>query len=174
MLFVARRCGIKKMGDREKKYVHMLNATLCATGRAICCLLENYQEENGVRVPDVLVPFMGGITFLPFVRESKLAEKDNKANSGKEEKKAAKDTPKQPETKTEAVETEAAATANVTTTENDKAAKEAKDAKKAEKEAKKEAKKKEAKKVIGVIPDTIKPPPAYTSPAPVASTQNDF
>jgi seryl-tRNA synthetase len=37
------RCGIKKLGDREKKYVHMLNSTLCATGRAICCLLETYQ-----------------------------------------------------------------------------------------------------------------------------------
>ena len=41
--FINRRCGMKKMGDREKKYVHMLNATLCATGRAICCLLETYQ-----------------------------------------------------------------------------------------------------------------------------------
>lgn len=59
------------MGDKEKKYVHMLNATLCATGRAICCLLETYQEANGVRVPDVLVPYMGGITFLPFIRDSR-------------------------------------------------------------------------------------------------------
>jgi len=64
------RCGMKKLGDREKKYVHMLNATLCATGRAICCLLETYQEADGVRIPEVLVPFMGGITFLPFVRDS--------------------------------------------------------------------------------------------------------
>ena len=40
------RCGIKKMGDTSKKYVHMLNATLCATGRAICCLLENYQVRT--------------------------------------------------------------------------------------------------------------------------------
>lgn len=37
------RSGIKKLGETEKKYVHMLNATLCATGRAICCLLETYQ-----------------------------------------------------------------------------------------------------------------------------------
>lgn len=37
------RSGTKKLGDREKKYVHLLNSTLCATGRAICCLLENYQ-----------------------------------------------------------------------------------------------------------------------------------
>lgn len=66
------RCGnVKKMGDKEKKYVHMLNATLCATGRAICCLLETYQTPDGVRIPDVLIPFMGGLTFLPFVREAR-------------------------------------------------------------------------------------------------------
>lgn len=82
------RCGQKKMGDREKKYVHMLNATLCATGRAICCLLETYQEKDGVRVPDVLVPFMGGMTFLPFVRESKAVPVQQKAQKAKEMKEA--------------------------------------------------------------------------------------
>lgn len=45
-----------------------LNSTLCATSRAICCILENYQTESGVKVPEVLVPFMGGMTFMPFVR----------------------------------------------------------------------------------------------------------
>lgn len=69
------RCGGKKLGEREKKYVHMLNATLCATGRAICCLLETYQDTDGVHVPEVLVPFMDGITFLPFVRDAKDAPK---------------------------------------------------------------------------------------------------
>jgi len=34
------------MGDREKKYVHCLNSTLCATERALCCLLENYQTPE--------------------------------------------------------------------------------------------------------------------------------
>ena len=65
------RCGQKKMGDREKKYVHMLNSTLCATGRAICCMLENYQTPEGVRVPEVLQPYMGGMDFLPFVRDAR-------------------------------------------------------------------------------------------------------
>lgn len=87
------RCGIKKMGDREKKYVHMLNATLCATGRAICCLLENYQDANGVHIPEVLVPFMGGITYLPFVRESKIPEKQAAAAGAKKEEKKAAATP---------------------------------------------------------------------------------
>ena len=63
------RCGNKKMGEREKKYVHMLNSTLAACGRTICCLLENYQTPTGVEVPKVLQPYMDGMTFLPFVRE---------------------------------------------------------------------------------------------------------
>jgi len=48
--------------------------------------LENYQEENGVRVPEVLQPFMGGIDFLPFVRGAMELSKGEKA----EKKKAAK------------------------------------------------------------------------------------
>jgi hypothetical protein len=85
------RSGGKKMGEREKKYVHMLNATLCATGRAICCLLETYQEADGVRVPEVLVPYMGGVTFMPFVRDSKLAPAvDAKAGKAAKDPKAAK------------------------------------------------------------------------------------
>ena len=68
------RCGVKKLGDKEKKYVHMLNATLCATGRAICCLLETYQDVDGVHIPEVLIPYMGGITFLPFIRASRAGD----------------------------------------------------------------------------------------------------
>jgi seryl-tRNA synthetase len=49
-------------------YVHMLNATLCATGRGICCILETHQTDDGVVVPTVLRPYMGGKEFLPFVR----------------------------------------------------------------------------------------------------------
>ena len=43
----------------------MLNGTLVATERTMCCILENYQEEKGVRVPEVLVPFMG-TDFIPY------------------------------------------------------------------------------------------------------------
>ena len=32
--------------DSRKAYVHALNGTLCATERALCCLLENYQKED--------------------------------------------------------------------------------------------------------------------------------
>ena len=33
----------------------MLNGTLCATQRTLCCILENYQTEKGVIVPKALV-----------------------------------------------------------------------------------------------------------------------
>ena len=41
------RYGTKGPDSAEKKkYVHALNATLCATERALCCILENYQTEK--------------------------------------------------------------------------------------------------------------------------------
>ena len=52
--------------DDKGKFVHMLNATLCANTRTLCCILETYQTETGIQVPDVLVPYMGGITHIPF------------------------------------------------------------------------------------------------------------
>jgi hypothetical protein len=54
------------MNDQVKHYVHLLNSTLTATERTLCCLLENYQTREGVRVPEALKPFMLGIEFLPF------------------------------------------------------------------------------------------------------------
>jgi seryl-tRNA synthetase len=49
-------------------FVHMLNSTLCATERTMCCILENNQTDTGVKIPQVLVPFMpDGIDFIPFV-----------------------------------------------------------------------------------------------------------
>ena len=69
---VGARCG-SKAGQKKDltsraSYCHMLNATLCATGRGICCLLETHQTPEGVVVPEVLRPYMGGKDFLPFVR----------------------------------------------------------------------------------------------------------
>lgn len=73
------RYGFKQMGDREKKYVHMLNSTLTASERAICCILENYQVEDGVIVPEVLRPYMGGMEKIPFVREKPMNKQDKKS-----------------------------------------------------------------------------------------------
>jgi seryl-tRNA synthetase len=63
------RCGLKSKEQTRKVYVHMLNGTLCATERALCCLVENYQTPEGLNIPEVLRPYMGGREFLPFVKE---------------------------------------------------------------------------------------------------------
>jgi len=49
-------------------YPHMLNSTLCANTRTLCCLVECYQTTNGIVVPEVLRPFMNDIDFIPFAK----------------------------------------------------------------------------------------------------------
>ena len=61
------RTDKKNEGD-QKVYVHMLNGTLCACERTLCCILENYQTDKGVIVPEPLRPFVGA-DFLPFKEE---------------------------------------------------------------------------------------------------------
>ncbi|KAH9988091.1 serine-tRNA ligase [Russula compacta] len=63
------RCGLKTKDQSRKVYVHMLNGTLCATERALCCLVENYQTPEGLRVPEALRPYIQGRDFLPWVKE---------------------------------------------------------------------------------------------------------
>eukprot|EP01038_Epipyxis_sp_PR26KG_P005387 gene5387-7470_t len=177
------RCGGKKMGEREKKYVHMLNATLCATGRAICCLLETYQTKDGVNIPEKLVPFMGGITFLPFVRDSKLpanADKSQKATPVpasapvlKEESKPTPVVAVPSDATASPIEKKQVATATG-------APKQADSDKKKEKKEKpaKDNKAGKAEPVPVVVVDKSKSlppaipvlPPAYTTPAPVNKT----
>lgn len=75
----------KKMGQ-ETSYVHMLNATMCATTRVICAILENYQEEDGVVIPEVLRKFMppGYAEKIPFVKPAPIDEQEaKKAKKGK-------------------------------------------------------------------------------------------
>ncbi|KAG6511542.1 hypothetical protein ZIOFF_029610 [Zingiber officinale] len=68
--------------EQAKQYVHMLNSTLTATERTVCCILENYQTEDGVIVPEVLRPFMGGKEFLHFKPELEAKSKKSKAKEG--------------------------------------------------------------------------------------------
>lgn len=51
------RYGPKKTTDVKKSYVHALNSTLCATERALCCVLENYQKEDVCINPDSINSF---------------------------------------------------------------------------------------------------------------------
>ncbi|KAF8635614.1 hypothetical protein AX15_000254 [Amanita polypyramis BW_CC] len=62
------RCGLKSKEQTRKVYVHMLNGTLVATERTLCCIAENYQREEGLEIPDVLRPYMGGRELLRYVR----------------------------------------------------------------------------------------------------------
>ena len=59
--FQARRLNVKyRDEDGKNKYVHMLNGTAIAVGRAMLALIENYQNEDGsVTIPEVLVPLCG-------------------------------------------------------------------------------------------------------------------
>eukprot|EP00741_Cyanophora_paradoxa_P012421 tig00020610_g12000.t1 len=67
----------KKANQPAKEYVHMLNATLCAVQRFLCCLVENYQTETGIVVPERLRPYLDGQDFIPFKREAPKGLKRN-------------------------------------------------------------------------------------------------
>lgn len=60
--FQSRRANIRFKRDKASKpeFVHTLNGSGVAIGRAVSAILENYQMADGsVKVPDVLVPYMG-------------------------------------------------------------------------------------------------------------------
>ena len=59
--FQARRMNARFRGkDGKPQFVHTLNGSGVAVGRALIAVMENYQQENGaIAVPDVLQPYMG-------------------------------------------------------------------------------------------------------------------
>jgi seryl-tRNA synthetase len=63
--FQARRMNARsKAADaKSTRFVHTLNGSGVAVGRALVAVLENYQQPDGsVAIPDVLRPYMGGLT----------------------------------------------------------------------------------------------------------------
>lgn len=62
--FQTRRLNIRYKNDEGKmSYAHSLNSTAIPTPRILVSLIENFQQADGsVKIPDVLVPFMGGKT----------------------------------------------------------------------------------------------------------------
>jgi len=63
--FQARRMNARYRGkeDKNTKFVHTLNGSGTAVGRCLIAVLENYLNADGsVTVPDVLLPYMGGVT----------------------------------------------------------------------------------------------------------------
>ncbi|WIY68249.1 serine--tRNA ligase [Aquidulcibacter paucihalophilus] len=63
--FQARRMDarFKRAGEKKTEFVHTLNGSGLAVGRTLVAIMENYQQDDGsIRVPDALVPYMGGVT----------------------------------------------------------------------------------------------------------------
>jgi len=69
--FQARRMNARTKGPDAKstRFVHTLNGSGVAVGRALVAVLETYQQPDGsVAVPDVLRPYMGGLARIDAVR----------------------------------------------------------------------------------------------------------
>ncbi len=66
--FQARRANIKYRDPEHFKgtrFVHTLNGSGLAVGRTMAAIMENYQQADGsIKVPEVLVPYMGGIEVI--------------------------------------------------------------------------------------------------------------
>lgn len=64
--FQTRRLNIRyKTTDGKIEYTHSLNNTAAATPRLLIAIIENYQQADGtIKVPEVLIPFMGGATVI--------------------------------------------------------------------------------------------------------------
>jgi seryl-tRNA synthetase len=62
--FQARRMNARVRGaDGKPRFVHTLNGSGVAVGRAMIAVMENYQQADGsIAVPAVLQPYMGGVT----------------------------------------------------------------------------------------------------------------
>ena len=62
--FQARRMQARFKGknDKNPRFVHTLNGSGVAVGRALIAVMETYQNEDGsITVPDVLQPYMRGV-----------------------------------------------------------------------------------------------------------------
>lgn len=65
--FQARRANIRFRREQGAKpeFVHTLNGSGLAIGRTVAAILENYQQADGsVKIPEVLVPYMGGVSVI--------------------------------------------------------------------------------------------------------------
>ncbi|KJP87909.1 serine-tRNA ligase [Plasmodium fragile] len=58
---------LKNFQTESRNNVHLLNGTMVAAQRFLCCLLENYQNGEGIVVPEKLRPYMNNLEFIPFI-----------------------------------------------------------------------------------------------------------
>ena len=63
--FQANRLKLRyKDSNKKTKLAHTLNGSSLALPRIVAALLENNQTPEGIKVPEVLVPYMGGVTMI--------------------------------------------------------------------------------------------------------------
>ncbi|KAI5724077.1 hypothetical protein M8J76_015048 [Diaphorina citri] len=84
------RYGQTKKMNEKIEFVHMLNATACATTRVICAILETHQTETGVRIPDCLRKFVPAVYLneageIPFVKTAPIDEEETKKQKKQKE-----------------------------------------------------------------------------------------
>ncbi|KAI5727801.1 hypothetical protein M8J77_007083 [Diaphorina citri] len=84
------RYGQTKKMNEKIEFVHMLNATACATTRVICAILETHQTETGVRIPDCLRKFVPAVYVneageIPFVKTAPIDEEETKKQKKQKE-----------------------------------------------------------------------------------------
>ena len=69
--FQSRRMNTRFRNDTTKniEYIHTLNGSGVAVGRALLAIMENYQGKDGsISIPDVLMPYMGGMSKIMNVK----------------------------------------------------------------------------------------------------------
>lgn len=81
------RYGQTKKMNQATEYCHMLNGTMCAVTRVICVLLELNQTETGVKVPEILKPWMPPQyqEEIPFVNPAPIDEAETKKQKKQKE-----------------------------------------------------------------------------------------
>jgi seryl-tRNA synthetase len=70
--FQARRMNarFRVSGPKDTRFLHTLNGSGVAVGRALIAVMENYQEADGsIRIPDALLPYMGGLTKIEAAKQ---------------------------------------------------------------------------------------------------------
>jgi len=53
------KCRFRDKGGKQTRLVHTLNGSALALPRIVAAILENYQTEAGIKMPEVLVPYTG-------------------------------------------------------------------------------------------------------------------
>ena len=67
--FQARRMNARFKSKAGNRFVHTLNGSGVAVGRALIAVMENYQQADGsIAVPDALAPYMGGMKAIGQVK----------------------------------------------------------------------------------------------------------